>query len=138
MSYAEREARLLRNLATEVEELQALERFSLNDGRKVVGEGAVLAHDVKVTFVTPYAYNPAGNQKMEAAVAQLVAEGIAELVQSAVARQRETVQQCREALTTFHAQPKDVPLAKDEVEGQQANRGDQAAQQADDGRVDVV
>ena len=121
MSVAEKEARLLRAVATELQQLALLESFRLTGADVTVADvtsrptGFTLFSDVAVSFKTPLAYNAdEAHQRMSSALALLVAEGARELVDTAVARQREEVQAARDALAAFQAKPQDTPLAAEE------------------------
>jgi hypothetical protein len=112
MGVAEKEARLLKALATELQELELMESFKLTGSDAPAGyTGFTLFNDVAVCFKTPLAYNDvATRERMSQAIALLVAEGARELVDTAVARQRQVVEQARQDLRAFQAKPQDTAL----------------------------
>lgn len=105
MSKLEQEARLLTALSKELGVLATLERFELRSMSPVANATPeiVLATNCKVSFETPYADNGADEEiAMAEHISQLVAEGISELVEMAVDRQRKVVEECRKAIADFH------------------------------------
>lgn len=102
----DKEARLMRSLATELDELHALEQFRLVRPDNDNPIGYHLFEAVEVSFATPYFENsPTSLGVMRSAISQMIAENAAELVASAIARQRATVDAARDRLKDFQALP---------------------------------
>jgi hypothetical protein len=114
MSKHATEARLLKALAVEIEELETLEKFQLGEALASVYSGKKpLLRGVHVLFETPFAHNPVEvRERMQAAIAQTIAETAPDLVANAVAVQRGIVEQKRQELADFQTKP--LPVAIDE------------------------